>query len=70
VWAWHFAAPADLPLERAVRVGLDDADRTRRSSAIGCHRSQLSGDHGPPIVTRHLLAHLDRPFDTFLVDGP
>jgi LmbE family N-acetylglucosaminyl deacetylase len=70
VWAWHFAAPDELPLGRAVRVGLDDVDRSRRVRAIGCHRSQLAGDLGPPIVTLHLLAHIDRPFDTFLVDAP
>jgi LmbE family N-acetylglucosaminyl deacetylase len=68
VWAWHWASPSDLADRDVVRLRIDAVARAARRRAIRRHRSQL-GDEGPPILTAGLLAHVDRPFETFVRVG-
>ena len=65
MWAWHWGTPDDVVGPGVVRLRLDVTDRAARRRAIRSHRSQL-GAEGPPILSSGLLAHVDRPFDTFV----
>ncbi len=66
VWAWHWAKPEQLPLMSAVRVRLDPEARAAKRRALDLYRSQRDGHLGEPIVTKALLSHFDRPFETFM----
>jgi LmbE family N-acetylglucosaminyl deacetylase len=68
-WTWHrFSAEClnGLPLRR---LPLSADARSRRASALACHRSQLHRDEGPPILPEILLAPARRPFETFMIYG-
>jgi LmbE family N-acetylglucosaminyl deacetylase len=73
IWAWHWGRPAaeDLPWESVRRLPLTAGELAAKQRAIGCHVSQHSplsdrpGDE--PIITAEMLAHFERPFETFVV---
>lgn len=64
VWAWHCHDPADSTLRRGERLDLDSVALTRKLNAIGCYRSQTTGD--APVVPAHMLDRLSRPFEVFV----
>lgn len=70
VWLWLWGEDADLPWDGVVRLDLDAAERDAKESALAVHRSQvepLSGQPGDePILLPPMLAHFERPFETFL----
>jgi SAM-dependent methyltransferase len=74
IWAWHWADPnaADqLPWGSIGRLGLAAQEQQAKRDATSAHVSQhspLSGLPGDePIVNADMLAHFDRPFETFVV---
>jgi SAM-dependent methyltransferase len=73
VWAWHWATPEQLPWSRMARVDLDRRARHAKRAAIAAYPSQharLSAAPGDEaIVPAHVLAHFDRPFETFVVSS-
>jgi LmbE family N-acetylglucosaminyl deacetylase len=64
VWAWHWAAPSDLPWEKAVRLDLDDAMADRKRRAVACFTSQITGPR--PVLSAQILRRLTRSFEVFL----
>lgn len=67
VWAWHWASPDDLPLDRAFRIAIGDSGRRAKQRAVDAFTSQLEGDQ--PILPRPVLDRLIRP-DEVLVEQP
>ncbi|HEY2296971.1 MAG TPA: bifunctional PIG-L family deacetylase/class I SAM-dependent methyltransferase [Jatrophihabitans sp.] len=73
IWAWHWADPAsdELPWRSMRRLSLTARDQLAKRRAIGCHVSQHSplsdrpGDE--PIILPEMLAHFERPFETFVL---
>lgn len=68
VWAWHWAHPdaGDLPLPRAARHDLSDADQRAKAAAVAAFSSQLAPRPGPdpdPILGPAVLARFTRPFE-------
>jgi LmbE family N-acetylglucosaminyl deacetylase len=76
IWAWHWAEPAaaDLPRGRARILPLDGPAQAAKANAIACYVSQHSplserpGDEA--IVSPAMLAHFDRPWETYIVRAP
>jgi LmbE family N-acetylglucosaminyl deacetylase len=64
VWAWHWAGPADLPVDRARRVALPDRTVRAKSEAVACFVSQLTGPD--PILPSWVLARLLRQHEVLL----
>lgn len=58
VWAWHWAGPEDLPLDRAIRIPLTDKGMRAKAAAVNAFTSQLEGD--APILPSHVLDRLLR----------
>lgn len=65
VWAWHWATPADLPWEKALRVPLSVTDLTHKRRAVAAFRSQLAG--ADPILPAHVTDRLLRAVEVLLV---
>ena len=67
VWAWHWAAPADMrvPWTSAVRIPFPAAVAARKDAAIKCFTSQLEArDDGlGPVLTPGMLEHFRRRFE-------
>lgn len=66
VWAWHWAAPEDLPWGRARRVDISELIDGKREAAA-CFASQITGD--PVILPGHVRRRLLRPFEVLLAAG-
>lgn len=70
VWLWHWGHPLTAPWDRFLAVDLDPRQAARRRAALGLHSSQteplsaLPGDE--VLLGPHVLAHFDRPFETYL----
>ncbi|OHV34222.1 hypothetical protein BCD49_24760 [Pseudofrankia sp. EUN1h] len=58
IWAWHWASPADVPWERALRVPLGATAAAAKRAATRAFVSQLEGDR--PILAPATLARLLR----------
>lgn len=67
VWAWHWAIPDDLPLDRAMRIPLGDKGMRAKAHAADAFTSQLEGD--APILPRHVLDRLIRSDETLLEEA-
>jgi LmbE family N-acetylglucosaminyl deacetylase len=73
IWLWHWAAPddPDVPWSTMRMLDLDPAAQRAKQRAIACHVSQhepLSNRPGDEaILPPRLIAHFDRPFETFVV---
>jgi LmbE family N-acetylglucosaminyl deacetylase len=67
VWAWHWARPADLPWERALRVPLNPAALNAKRTAVAAFDSQLVGDS--PILPAHVLDRLLRPDEVLIPEA-
>jgi LmbE family N-acetylglucosaminyl deacetylase len=63
VWAWHWAAPRDLPFDRAVRVDLDRELVERKRRAIDAFTSQVGGHD--PVLPPGVRAHFERGCEVF-----
>jgi len=73
IWAWHWADPATgLPWPALFRLDLTDGPRSAKQRALACYVSQyrpLSGQPGDEaVLPEHVLAHFDRPFESFVVE--
>lgn len=66
VWAWHWAAPHEIPWERAFRVpfAIEIAEQKRR--AIQQFVSQVDGDD--PILPTHVLRRLPASDEVLLAE--
>lgn len=67
VWAWHWAQPKLLPLDRAAIVELPDDVRRQKRRALAAYRSQTEVVAGTRILSPAMLAHFDRTFETVFV---
>lgn len=73
VWAWHWAEDTDLPWEQVRTLSLDGTARLAKRAALGEHHTQveplsdLPGDE--VLLTPAMLAHFERPFETFVDSG-
>jgi LmbE family N-acetylglucosaminyl deacetylase len=67
VWAWHWAEPGDLPLDRAFRISLGDAGRRDKERAVEAFDSQLEGDR--PILPRPVLDRLLRADEVLIEES-
>ena len=66
IWAWHWATPSQLPLERAVRVPLSLAARERKAHALDCFVSQYEPVEGGAVVPPHVRIRFQRSFEVLL----
>ena len=66
IWAWHWATPSQLPLERAVRVPLSLATRERKAHALDSFASQYEPVEGGAVVPPHVRIRFQRPFEVLL----
>ena len=66
IWAWHWATPSQLPLERTVRVPLSLAARERKAHALACFASQYEPVEGGAVVPPHVRIRFQRPFEVLL----
>ncbi len=64
VWAWHWATPAEIPWERALRVDLSPQTAERKRRATRCFVTQLSGP--APILPPTVLRRLTRVHEVLL----
>ena len=67
IWAWHWATPSQLPLERTVRMPLSPAARERKAHALDCFASQYEPVEGGPVVPPHVRVRFERPFEVLFV---
>lgn len=73
IWLWHWGSGFDLPWSQVRLHELPPETRSRKRAALARHRSQVEalspapGDE--PIVSPEMLAHFDRPAETFLAAG-
>lgn len=65
-WAWHRMSLASMPIDRMVRLGLDDDLVAARFEALVCHSSQLARDAGPPILPLGVLGPMTRPYEVYV----
>lgn len=63
VWAWHWAAPTDVPWARARRVDLAHL-APRKRDAVACFRSQTSLE--PVVLPAHVRRRLLRSYEVVL----
>jgi len=73
IWAWHWAAPEDVPWGGAFRVPLGSGARRRKARAVQAHRSQHESPPGVangPILPPHVLARFRRPFEVLFEVAP
>ncbi|MFJ1767001.1 bifunctional PIG-L family deacetylase/class I SAM-dependent methyltransferase [Amycolatopsis sp. NPDC088138] len=74
IWLWHWHSPADtgIPWPRARSYRLTDAERAAKAAAVAAFPSQLKpGPRGEdPILPPEVLAHFDRPAETFFREPP
>jgi LmbE family N-acetylglucosaminyl deacetylase/SAM-dependent methyltransferase len=70
VWLWHWGRPADVPWPRVERLDLDDRALATKRAALAAHRTQTEPLSAAPgdeaILHAGMLAHFDRPFETFV----
>lgn len=74
IWYWLWADTGDAAWRTWLRLPLDPADRQAKASAMASHTSQvrpLSGRPGDEVLLpQHVLAHFERPFETFAWQRP
>ncbi len=74
IWLWHWHSPDDtgIPWPRARSYRLTGAERTAKAAAVAAFTSQLKpGPRGEdPILPPEVLAHFDRPAETFFREPP
>ncbi|MYW90246.1 bifunctional PIG-L family deacetylase/class I SAM-dependent methyltransferase [Amycolatopsis rubida] len=74
IWMWHWRAPdaPDIPWQQACSYRLTSAERAAKAAAVGEFATQLRpGPRGEdPILPREVLAHFDRPVETFFRQPP
>ncbi|WP_328457554.1 bifunctional PIG-L family deacetylase/class I SAM-dependent methyltransferase [Amycolatopsis sp. NBC_00438] len=74
IWLWHRRSPSDtgIPWHHARSYRLTDAERTAKAAAVAAFTSQLKpGPRGEdPILPPDVLAHFDRPAETFFREPP
>ena len=69
VWAWHWAAPPDLPWSSARRLDLTASERDRKQRAIRAHRTQVEALSSAPgdevLLAATFLEHFATPYELF-----
>ncbi|MCC3298587.1 bifunctional PIG-L family deacetylase/class I SAM-dependent methyltransferase [Arthrobacter caoxuetaonis] len=73
IWLWHWGTPTDVPAElRVFPLGQDAAAAKR--DAMAAHSSQVNPLSGLPgdeaLLAPEVLAHFERPFESFAVTVP
>lgn len=70
VWLWHWGTADGVPWGEVLAVDLEAEQVTARRAALDLHASQtapLSDEPGDEVLLGpHVLAHFDRPFETYL----
>lgn len=70
IWAWHWAAPAELPWDLLRRLDLSEAQASRKRRAIAAYRSQITAlGEDPadgPVLPAAFLSHFRRPNEIFV----
>lgn len=70
VWLWHWGTPEGAPWGEVLAVDLEPGLVAARRAALDLHASQttpLSDEPGDEVLLGpHVLAHFDRPFETYL----
>jgi LmbE family N-acetylglucosaminyl deacetylase len=67
IWAWHWATPAELPLDRCRRVVLSAGAVARKRRAMAHFVSQRTAPAGRPVVLpAHVMARFERPFEVIV----
>ncbi|MFC8500848.1 PIG-L family deacetylase [Pedococcus sp. NPDC057267] len=70
VWLWHWGMPERAPWDEVLAVDLSPEQVAARRAALDLHASQtapLSDEPGDEVLLGpHVLAHFDRPFETYL----
>ncbi len=64
-WAWHRVAPACMPIDRMVRLDLDEDLIAARYDALVCHASQWA-DAAASILPLDVLGPMTRPFEVYV----
>ncbi|GAB3445916.1 hypothetical protein GCM10027517_27500 [Phycicoccus ginsengisoli] len=73
VWLWHWGHPLSAPWDQLLAVDLEPRQVVAKRSALALHASQtralsdLPGDEA--LLGPHVLAHFDRPFETYVQAG-
>lgn len=73
IWLWHWGTAADLP-QGMHTLALPRDAAAAKAAAMGEHRSQVAplsdrpGDEA--LLAPEVLAHFERPFETFIVTVP
>lgn len=72
IWMWHWQSPEtkEIPWHALKRMPLSRRASRRKAHALAAFRSQLAIDPSlghPPIVSEAMLAHFQRPFESFFV---
>jgi LmbE family N-acetylglucosaminyl deacetylase len=74
IWLWHQRSPSDtgIPWHHARSYRLTATERTAKAAAVAAFPSQLKpGPRGEdPILPPEVLAHFDRPAETFFREPP
>ncbi|MFG1645602.1 bifunctional PIG-L family deacetylase/class I SAM-dependent methyltransferase [Amycolatopsis sp. NPDC049252] len=74
IWLWHWHSPSDtgIPWPHARSYRLTGAERAAKAAAVAAFPSQLKpGPRGEdPILPPEVLAHFDRPAETFFREPP
>lgn len=70
IWWWHAGAPDDTPWSQLTVLDLSEAAHAAKQAALVTHTTQvrpLSDAPGDEVLLNSgMLAHFDRPFETFL----
>jgi len=66
IWAWHWGGPELFDDRELSQLPLSPAARRAKAFAIRAFESQTVGMGAGPILTSEVLAHFDRPTETFV----
>jgi len=66
-WTWHRGSLQDLADVKLAILPLSEEVLSAKKEALLLHQSQLHHRDGSPILPKHLLESVDRPFEVFLV---
>ncbi len=65
IWAWHWARPCDLALERTGAIDVSEAGQQAKQQAIEMFQSQITDQFGAIILPPAVLSHFRRSREVF-----
>ena len=65
IWAWHWARPCDVALERTGAVDVSEAGWRAKQEAIEMFESQITDQFGAIILPQEVLSHFRRTREVF-----